>query len=147
MRKISKIYIHHSALPGDAGVDIIRKLHIKRGFDDIGYHFVIEKDGKVRNGRKVEIQGAHVKKDNVDSIGICVCGNFEIRKPNRLQIKALKLLICKLCKKFGELKILGHKDFILANTLCPGRYLYELLPVLIKEVKKTSLVKKPKNKI
>lgn len=131
MRKIKKIYIHHSALPKDLGIDVIRKLHLERGFDDVGYHFVIEENGKIRNGRKVEIQGAHVKGDNIDSIGICVCGNFEVNQPSECQIRALKSLICKLYKKFGKLKILGHKDYPASDTLCPGHYLYKLLPALI----------------
>ncbi|MDD2890001.1 MAG: peptidoglycan recognition family protein [bacterium] len=134
-RKVIKIYIHHSALSPDIGLEAIRELHIKRGFDDIGYHFVIEKNGEIRKGRDINIQGAHVKGDNMESIGICVCGHFEEDYPNKLQIKALRILIKKLFKEFGELQLLGHKDFSLADTLCPGQHLYELLPGIKKKLR------------
>jgi hypothetical protein len=141
-RKIIKIYIHHSALSPDIGCEAIRKLHIQRGFDDIGYHFVIEENGKVCKGRDINKQGAHVKGDNVESIGICVCGNFEETYPKVTQIKALALLIKKLFKEFGQLQILGHKDFSLADTLCPGEHLYGLLPDIRKISMDTKINKK-----
>lgn len=134
-RKIIKIYIHHSALSPDVGFEAIRELHIQRGFDDIGYHFVIEKNGEIRKGRDINTQGAHVKGDNTESIGICICGNFEEICPNKIQIKTLILLLNKLFRKIGELQILGHKDFSLADTLCPGKYLYKLLPDIRKKLR------------
>jgi hypothetical protein len=134
VRKISKIYVHHSALPMEKEVDEIRKLHIRRGFKDIGYHFVINKEGKIQKGRSIEEEGAHVKSDNKESIGICVCGNLEEVKPTTLQIKALEELILELCQKWGKLKILGHRDYLYSNTLCPGKYLYELLPKIRKKI-------------
>lgn len=144
MREIKKIYIHHSAFSKNKGLTAIRKFHIARGFDDVGYHFIIESDGKIKTGRKIELQGAHVKGDNVDSIGICVCGNFETNNPNKCQIEALKTLIKKLYKKFGKLKILGHKDFPESDTLCPGKFLYKLLPTLKAGIKNSKICKENK---
>ncbi|MFA5032376.1 MAG: peptidoglycan recognition family protein [bacterium] len=134
-RKVIKIYIHHSALSPDTGLEAIRELHIQRGFDDVGYHFVIEKNGDIRKGRDINTQGAHVKGDNTESIGICVCGNFEETYPTTIQIKTLVILIKKLFREFGELQVLGHKDFPLADTLCPGQHLYELLPDIRKKLR------------
>jgi N-acetylmuramoyl-L-alanine amidase len=134
-RQIIKIYIHHSALSPDVGLEAIRKLHIQRGFDDVGYHFVIEENGEIRKGRNINTQGAHVKGDNIESIGICICGNFEETSPNKIQINALLSLLKKLFRKFGELQVLGHKDFSLADTLCPGKHLYELLPAIRNKIR------------
>ena len=134
MRKISKIYIHHSAMPENKGVRAIRKLHLERGFDDIGYHFIIDKYGKTRKGRDIEKEGAHVKTDNAHSIGICVCGNFEEKIPYPSQIKALEKLIARLYKRFGKLEMWGHKDYPAADTSCPGKNLYKLIPEIRKRV-------------
>ena len=134
MRRITKIYIHHSALPKDKGIDEIRELHIGRGFDDIGYHFVIDSNGKVWAGRPIDEEGAHVKSDNKESIGICVCGNCDEEPPLQPQIKALEELVLDLCKKWGRLQILGHLDHPDSDTQCPGNYLYQLLPKLRNKV-------------
>ena len=130
MRKISKIYVHHSALPIDKSLSEIRKLHLARGFEDVGYHFIIDGKGEILQGRPIEEMGAHVKRDNVESVGICVCGNFEEEQPLLSQIDALGKLISSLCQRFGKLQILGHRDYSESDTLCPGRYLYQLLPEL-----------------
>lgn len=118
-------------MPRNKGLSEIRKLHIARGFKDVGYHFVISANGRVWKGRPIEEEGAHVKSDNAESIGICVCGNFEAYPPLTAQIKALKKLIYSLCKEFGKLEVLGHRDYPQADTVCPGRYLYELIPTLV----------------
>lgn len=117
-------------MPENKGIRAIRRLHLERGFADIGYHFVIDKYGKIWKGRDIEKEGAHVKTDNANSIGICVCGNFEEKAPSSSQIKALEKLVFRLYKKFGKLEILGHKNYPAADTVCPGRYLYQLLPDL-----------------
>lgn len=156
MREISKIYIHHSAMPENKGVRAIRKLHLERGFDDIGYHFVIDRYGKIRKGRDIEKEGAHVKTDNTHSIGICLCGNFEEKIPYPSQIKTLEKLIVQLYKRFGKLEIWGHKDYPAANTSCPGKYLYKLIPEIRKRVQESrssgvsesnSLTLKPSNSL
>jgi len=64
-----------------------------KGFDDIGYHFVIEKDGALRIGRKVSLIGAHCFNHNHNSVGVCLVGNHkfteaQFREANNL-IKSL----------------------------------------------------------
>jgi len=145
MRKISKIYVHHSALPRSKSLPEIRELHLARGFKDIGYHFIIDGEGRILEGRQLEEEGAHVKGDNVDSIGICVCGNFEEEQPFPSQIEALEKLISSLCERFERLQILGHRDYPEADTLCPGHYLYQLLPELRRKTNLKSGDKKPRD--
>ncbi len=128
MRKISKIYIHHSVLPRDQSIVEIRKIHLARGFSDVGYHFIIDGKGEILKARPIERIGAHVRGDNLNSVGICICGNFEEQQPFISQLEGLKKLILSLYEKFGKLQIFGHKDYSKASTLCPGRYLYQLLP-------------------
>ena len=52
-------------------------MRTKRGTRDIGYHFVIQRNGEVDEGRPIEQTGAHVKGHNHDSIGICYIGGVE----------------------------------------------------------------------
>ena len=76
MRKINKHIIHCSDTPDDrhVTVDDIRAWHIKRGWNDIGYHYIINRDGSLALGRPVEKIGAHCKGNNGDSIGTCLIG-------------------------------------------------------------------------
>ena len=69
MRKISKIIVHCSATQEgkDISVDTIRKWHLKRGWRDIGYHFVISLDGEIEEGRPIEQSGAHTKGHNYEN--------------------------------------------------------------------------------
>ena len=60
-RRIDKIIVHCSATPEGEGytVEQIRKDHRAQGWSDIGYHYVIYRDGSIHDGRDVDIQGAH----------------------------------------------------------------------------------------
>lgn len=58
----------------------------------IGYHYFIEKNGKVTQGRADTDEGAHCKGFNTQSIGICLAGNFDATMPSQAQIEALKAL-------------------------------------------------------
>ena len=81
MREINKIIIHCSATPEgqDFTVQQIRQWHTTpkpkgNGWSDIGYHFVIYRDGSVHKGRPLEQIGAHTLGYNANSIGICYIG-------------------------------------------------------------------------
>jgi len=59
MRKINYIIIHHSGNTDTPKK--IKKLNIEiNKWNDIGYHFIISRYGKIINGRNIEINGAHV---------------------------------------------------------------------------------------
>lgn len=86
-RDINEIIIHcsDSDVKAHDNVKTIRKWHKARGFSDIGYHFVVTKEG-IKAGRPVAIQGAHCKGHNNNTIGICVTGRdwFTIKQMNNL---------------------------------------------------------------
>ena len=75
-RKINEIIVHCSATPEgkDYSVDTIRQWHLQRGFSDIGYHYVIYRDGSIHTGRYESIIGAHCAGHNANSIGVCYIG-------------------------------------------------------------------------
>ena len=131
MRKINKIIVHCSATPEgrDVSVDTIRKWHLKRGWRDIGYHFIIGLNGEIQEGRPIEKTGAHTTGHNFDSIGVCYVGGVEkerskngkwIAKDTRTkeQKESLKNLLLSYKEKYKDIKIYGHRDF--ANKACPS---------------------------
>ena len=117
MRKIDTIIIHCSATKEgqEITLDTIRKWHLARGFNDIGYHFIIHLDGTVEAGRPVEKIGAHAAPRNTDSIGIVYIGGLDKSgKPKdtrtESQIKSLIDLIKILKVQFPIKDIIGHRD-------------------------------------
>ena len=78
MRKITKIIVHCSATPEgrDYTVADIDRWHRQKGWNGIGYHFVIYRDGSVHTGRDVEVMGAHCTGQNANSIGVCYIGGM-----------------------------------------------------------------------
>ena len=113
-KKTTEIIIHHS-LSTFGSAKIIKKWHLERGFADIGYHYVITKDGKLQKGRDLELQGAHARGKNETSIGICLVGDFSKHPPDARQINTLLCLIRSLCFIYcKELKVNFH------HKTCPG---------------------------
>ena len=124
MRKINEIIIHCADTPegrDDKAADI-RRWHKAQGWNDIGYHYIIDLDGTIEPGRPVETAGAHCAGHNANSIGICYVGgcNKEMKpKDTRTdaQKAALLLLLKFLRAKYPEAKIYGHRDF--SDKPCP----------------------------
>lgn len=125
MRTINKIIIHCSATPEgkDFRAKDIDLWHRQRGFTGIGYHYVIDLDGKVEIGRDETRVGAHCVGQNQCSIGICYIGGLDkdgkIPKDTRTgaQKIALKTLVNSLKNKYPGASVHGHNEF--ANKACP----------------------------
>lgn len=119
--KWERITIHHSA-SRDVSVETIRVWHLKRGFVDVGYHWIVRRNGKLEQGRPMSKMGAHVKYRNYRNLGICVTGNFEKYPPTGEQYLSLRRLLdfLRFAFQIPKNKIYVHKD--LAATFCPGRY-------------------------
>ena len=125
-RVIREIIVHCSATPEgkDFTIDDIRKWHKQRGFSDIGYHYVVYRDGSVHVGRDVDLIGAHCTGHNTGSIGVCYIGGCDkdgkTPKDTRTgkQIDALFDLLVQLRSIYPNATIHGHRDF--ANKACPS---------------------------
>nr|CAD7573015.1 unnamed protein product [Timema californicum] len=102
-----------------------------KGWNDIGYSFVIGEDGHVYEGRGWDFVGAHAPGYNTQSIGICVIGDFSDRLPNEEALTALSDLIsCGVdIGKIGEgYHVIGHRQT--RDTLCPGDTFYKWVKAL-----------------
>ncbi|SHE68781.1 N-acetylmuramoyl-L-alanine amidase [Bacteroides faecichinchillae] len=117
MRKIDSIIIHCSATKAgqDFTVMDIDGWHRKRGFNGIGYHYVIRLDGKVEKGRDISLVGAHCKGWNERSIGVCYIGGLDKNgcpadtRTNE-QKHTLYQLVIDLKNKYDIHQVLGHRD-------------------------------------
>jgi N-acetylmuramoyl-L-alanine amidase len=127
MRSITHLVVHCSATPPalDVGVKEIRRWHVEgNGWDDVGYHYVIRRDGLVEEGRPVEQVGAHVSGHNASTIGICMVGGIAADSTpqnnfNSRQFDALYALLLTLHHKFPGAEVLGHRDFPGVAKACP----------------------------
>lgn len=115
MRAIRKHIVHCSdSTHGD--VAEIRQWHIARGWRDVGYHFVIRRDGEVEVGRTLEDIGAHCEGQNADSIGTCLVG---VKDFTPAQFAALRRIHAMLKSMFAGVELFGHRDFNPHKT-CPN---------------------------
>ena len=126
MRDLNRIIIHTAADGRDGGKSDttaaeIRQWHLDRGWSDIGYHYVIRKNGGIELGRPLERIGAHVKHHNHDSIGICLSGHGDLVAATDEQWESLISLTKQLCHDHSipAQKIFNHRDFTNQKT-CPG---------------------------
>ena len=125
-RKIDKIIIHCAATPEgrDVKMETIKSWHVKgNGWSDIGYHYVIELDGTIKEGRPMHRSGAHTKGHNANSIGVCYVGGIDKdKKPKdtrtEAQIKSMDELIDSLSSDHKTATIHGHNEF--SAKACPS---------------------------
>ena len=125
-RKIDKIIIHCAATPEgrDIKMETIKSWHVKgNGWSDIGYHYVIELDGTIKEGRPLHRSGAHTKGHNANSIGVCYVGGIDKdKKPKdtrtEAQREAMDELIGLLSNDYKTATIHGHNEF--SAKACPS---------------------------
>lgn len=123
-RAITHLIIHCSATPKhmDLGAYDIRQMHKKQGWSDIGYHYVIRRNGKIELGRDLdkdgdidEETGAHAFGWNAYSIGICLIGGVDSighgeANYTREQMIALAAFLVAKREEYPGVKVIGHRD-------------------------------------
>lgn len=114
-----RIAVHHSASAPSTTIYDIQAWHHARDFYGIGYHYVIYANGDIYHGRPEWAIGAHAIGGNNDSIGICLCGNFETGTPTPEQMTSLVLLIRDIWKRYPGIAVVRHSD--IQATACPGK--------------------------
>lgn len=119
------IFVHCSATKPDMdiGVDTIRMWHKQQGWLDVGYHFVIKRNGFVEEGRPVDVVGSHVKDWNSRSVGVCLVGGIDANGKfeanfTPAQMQALRELLKVLKSHYPNADIKAHHD--VAPKACPS---------------------------
>ncbi len=125
-RFVDTLIIHCAATPPsmDIGAKEIDRWHKEQGWSEIGYHFVIRRDGTIEKGRPLENIGAHVRGHNKGSIGVCLVGGVDEKgkaKSNFTgpQWLSLERILYQFKAEYPEGKVFGHNDFDKGKA-CPS---------------------------
>lgn len=132
-KPVTTIWVHCSATRNDwlataplsEKVKEITRWHRARGWGNIGYHWIIDRDGLVAKGREESVPGAHVAGFNTGSIGICLIGGHGSSENDSFsdhytkeQEAALRQLIGEIKKRADITAVRGHNE--VAAKACPG---------------------------
>lgn len=137
MNGIRRITVHHDGMPPTslsstrqvaARIEQIRQSHVVgRGWADLGYHYVIDPSGRIWEGRSIRFQGAHVKDQNENNLGILVMGNFDQQSPTSAALSSLDGFLASQMQQYrislGNVRT--HQER--ARTACPGRNLQQYM--------------------
>jgi N-acetylmuramoyl-L-alanine amidase len=126
MREINTAIIHCAATYARMNwrAEDIRRVHVdENGWSDIGYHFVVGRDGLIESGRDIKRPGAHAAGHNAKSIGVCIVGglgddNKAVFNFTRVQFKSLEKLIDDLRAQYPNIEVIGHRD--VSKKECPS---------------------------
>ncbi len=114
----------------------IQRYHMDtNGWCDVGYHFLVGQDGRVYEGRPLELLGAHVGSNNTGNIGISYigcfhtsgCGGLGPTRPTDASIEVGGRLVGTLARLYGvtldSTRVKGHGQHAGQSTSCPGENL------------------------
>ena len=147
-------FVHHTVNANDYTPDevpgILRSIYAyhtqSRGWSDIGYNYLVDKFGRIWEGRYGGVDrpvvGAHTLNYNENSFAMSAIGNYETARPSTAMLQAYGVLFAWKLSLHGVSAasaqqwvgsryfeaINGHRDA--ASTLCPGKYLYEQIPLI-----------------
>jgi hypothetical protein len=144
MNGVNRITVHHDGMGAFFSEDIddsmkrlrsIRESHSHRNskmgerWADIGYHYIIDRGGRVFEGRPLYYQGAHVEDENEHNIGVMCMGNFEIQTPSKIQTDRLDAFVASLMRehRISLRAVRTHKEWPSARTECPGANLQQYM--------------------
>lgn len=118
-KNINALVIHCSDTDDNFPIEAIdiHKMHLNFGWDGIGYHKVICRNGIIQNGRPEFWVGAHVKSKNTISLGVCLIGRNSFTPE---QFVSLEKVLRAWKKQYGNIEILGHRDIVKTNKTCPN---------------------------
>lgn len=122
------IAVHCSATgeKTDIGAADIDRWHRKQGWDCIGYHYVIRRNGTLEVGRDEKKIGSHVSAYNAVAVGVCLVGGVDANDVKKAvnnytpaQFATLKKLLIELKTRYPKAIIQGHRDFPKVAKACP----------------------------
>jgi len=118
-RKIDRVFLHCSAsdVPAHDNIETMKRWHKARGFNDIGYHFFISKNGVLHQGRDIEKTPAAQRGNNLRTIAICLHG-LRKEKFTEAQYEALKTLCIDIDKSYAH-KVSFHGHCEVSAKACP----------------------------
>lgn len=118
MREIHTVFVHCSASDKAEHDDIavIRTWHLARNFDDVGYHYFIQGNGKVQTGRSLERIPAAQHGFNTGTIAVCLHGLTTFSEAQFRELRSLIHTLEIYARK--KLRVRGHCE-VDAHKTCP----------------------------
>lgn len=120
-----QIFVHCSATKAsqNVGVREIRQWHKEQGWLDVGYHYIIKRDGTVEAGREEGSVGSHAKGYNSTSVGVCLVGGIDDKGRHEAnftpaQMQSLRSLLVTLLAKYPGSVLMAHHQ--VAPKACPS---------------------------
>jgi len=146
MNGVRLITFHHSGDPKPFAatdysataqhLEYVREYHRSRRFQDIGYHFAIDRAGRVWQLRSLAYQGEHVRNNNEHNIGIVALGNFDLQAMTQAQKDRIRSFGLLVRKQYGLPLSRMYKQQEIVSTECPG---HDMQPYMV-QVRRQGLV-------
>ncbi len=121
LAQIRQLIIHHTAADPSLGIEVIAQKHVETlGWPAIGYHFVIERDGRIYETNDLTTVSFHARQANASTLGIAFCGNFDTAVPAEAQLESGGALCAYLLRELSLPieNVRGHRAVV--STACPG---------------------------
>ena len=149
---LTHVIIHHTGNSNDT-IRTVWDWHVAnpsgRQWPDVGYHFLIDSQGNVYQGRSsILLVGSHTGLANIGTVGIAFLGNFNSSTPTTAALDSAVALIRWLFAGAGitdpweeaehnnagtQVRLAGHRDYPgHASNDCPGHALYDQLDALLR---------------
>lgn len=137
--------IHHTVTPTNDSLTVpqrlrqIQRFHqITRGWCDIGYNYLVSRDGRVWRGRGAQRVGAHVANANTGNVGISFIGTYTSTAPTATQMCQAAKLLRRLHEDFSGISlnrtdVKGHRQY--GGTACPGTALYNRIDKILRKAR------------
>jgi hypothetical protein len=127
--KVYRMALHHTESPTvdslspEARLRQIQSYHMDvKGWCDIGYHYLVSRDGRIWQGRPVEKLGSHAGGANTGNVGISVMGKHDTTPVTDVQVAAIARLVRNVAERSGlaitRSVVKGHREY--KSTSCPG---------------------------
>lgn len=141
----NRVTIHHTVTPTNdslspqARLRQIQSFHQNsRGWCDIGYNYLVSRDGRVWRARGATTVGAHVANSNTGNIGISFMGTHTSTAPTATQMCHTARLLRRLSMDFGGVDlnrsdVKGHRQY--GGTSCPGNALYNRIAKILRKAR------------
>ena len=114
------IILHHSEVLSRHTIEDVHKWHFKRGMAGVGYHYFIDKDGEIFEGRPHWAKGAHASGYNDKSVGVCFEGDFNKEQMSEKQENAAVMLLSILSLAYEDATVTGYRQ--LSDKKSPGKF-------------------------
>ena len=141
--------VHHTAGPTNdsltpqARLRQIQAFHMNtNGWCDIGYHYLVSRDGRVWTGRGASRMGGHVFNENTGNVGVSFIGNYMNVTANEAQVCGGAELFAWIHQKYpavhlDKTDVKGHRQYGAEGgaTACPGDKLFAQIGSILNKAK------------